>query len=48
MGKAYQVNSPVTFNGKPIGPEEFFNQIVEALGVTTDRGSKGRLRKMEN
>ncbi len=26
------LNNPVTFNGQPIGPEEFLNQMVEALG----------------
>ena len=34
--------------GKPIGSEEFFVQMVEALGITADRGPKGRLRKMES
>ncbi|MBU4509749.1 hypothetical protein KJ830_01745 [bacterium] len=28
-----QVNNPVTFNGKPIGSEEFLNQMFEALDV---------------
>jgi len=27
-----QVNNPVAFSGKPIGPEEFLNQMVEVLG----------------
>ncbi len=44
----YQVNNSVTFSGKPIGSEEFFNQIVEALGITIDRRSRGRSRKMES
>ncbi len=26
------LNNPVTFNGKPMGSEEFLNQMVEALG----------------
>jgi len=43
-----QVNNSVTFCGKPIGPEEFLNQIVETLGVIIDRCPKGRLRKMES
>ena len=44
----YQVNNPVTFCGKPIGSEEFLNQIVEALGIIVDRRPKGRLHKMES
>jgi len=36
----YQVNNSVPFSGKPIGSVEFFNQIVEALGVIIDRCSK--------
>jgi len=28
--------------------EEFFNQIVEALGIIVERYPKGRTRKMEN
>ena len=43
-----QVNNSVTFSGKPIGFEEFFNRMVEALGITIDRRPKGRPRKMEN
>jgi len=35
----------VAFSGKPIGPEEFLNQIVEALGNTIDRYFKGNLSK---
>jgi hypothetical protein len=42
----YQVNNSITFNGKPIGSEEFLNQMVEALGIIIDRRLKGRLRKM--
>ncbi len=38
----YQLNNSVTFSKKPMGPEEFLNQIVEALGITIDRRSKGR------
>jgi hypothetical protein len=28
-------------SGKSMGPEEFFNQMVEALGITIDRRPKG-------
>ena len=31
-----------------MGPEEFFNRMVEALGIIIDRRPKGRLRKSEN
>ena len=44
----YQVNNSVTFNGEPIGSEEFHNQIAEALGIIIDKRPKGRPRKMEN
>jgi len=44
----YQVNNSATFSGKPMGFEEFFNQMVEVLGITIDRHPKGRPRKMEN
>ena len=43
-----QVNNSVTFRGKPIESEEFFDQIVEALGIIIDRRPKGRLPKMKN
>ena len=43
-----QLNNSVTFGGKPIGPEEFLNRMVEALGITIDRRPKGKLRKSEN
>ncbi len=43
-----QVNNSVTFSKKPIGSEEFFNQIVEALGVIIDRRAKERPRKMKS
>jgi len=33
----WQVNNSVTFSGKPIGFEEFLNQIVEASGIIIDR-----------
>ena len=26
------LNNSVTFSGKPIGPEEFLNRMIEALG----------------
>jgi len=42
------VNNSVTFSGKPIGFEEFFNWMVEVLGIIIDRRPKGRPRKMEN
>jgi len=41
----YKVNNSVTFSRKPIGPEEFLIQMVEALGITIDRRPKGRLSK---
>ena len=44
----YQVNNLVTFSEKPMGSEEFFNQMVEALGITIDRYLKGRPLKREN
>jgi len=44
----YQFNNSVTFSGKPIiGPEKFLNRMVETLGITVDRRSNGRPRKME-
>ena len=42
------LNNLVTFIGKPIGPEEFLNQMVEVLGIIIDRPSKGKPRKMES
>jgi len=44
----YQLNIPVTFSKKPIGTEEFLNQMAEASGIIIDRLPKGRLRKMES
>jgi len=44
----YQVNNSVIFSGKPIGSEEFLNQMAEALGITIDGRPKGRTRKMES
>ena len=43
----HQVNNSVTFSEKPIGFEEFLNQMVEALGIIIDRCPKERPRKME-
>jgi len=44
----YQVNNSVTFSEKPMGHEEFLNQMVEALGIFIYRRPKGRPRKMES
>ncbi len=44
----YQVNNPVTFCRKPMGSEEFLNQMVKTLGITVDRRLQGRPRKMES
>ena len=44
----YQVNNSVTFSRKPIGSEEFLNQMVETLGIIIDRRPKGRPRKSES
>ncbi len=43
-----QNNDSVTFRGKPIGSEEFLNQMVGALDIIIDRRPKGRPRKMDN
>jgi len=43
-----QLNNSITFIGKPIAPEEYFNRIVEALGIIIDRRPKGILRKMKS
>jgi len=42
------LNNSLSFSGKPKGFEEFFNQMIEALGINVDRRPKGRPRKMEN
>ena len=42
-----QLNNSTTFYGKPIGPEAFLIQIVDALGIIIDRRPKGRPRKRE-
>jgi len=44
----YQINISVIFSRKPIGSEEFFNQMVETLGITVDRRPKGRPRKRDS
>ena len=31
-----------------MGPEEFFNQMIETLGIIIDRRPKERLRKMDS
>jgi len=41
------LNNSVTFSRKPMGSEEFLNQMVEVLGIIIDRRLKGRLRKRE-
>jgi len=38
--KVYQVNNSVIFSAKPIGSEEFLNQMVEVLGIIIDRRPK--------
>jgi hypothetical protein len=43
----YQVNNPVVFSGKLMGFEEFFNRMVEVLGIIIDRCLKGRPCKRE-
>ena len=43
-----QLNNSLTFRVKPIGSEEFLNQMVTALGIIIDRRPKGRLRKKES
>ncbi len=48
IGKVCQVNNSVTFSGKPIGSEEFFNQMIETLGIIIGKLPKGRSRKMES
>jgi len=45
IGKVYQLNNSDTFSGKPIGPEEFLNQIVEVLGIIIGKCPKERLCK---
>ena len=40
MWKVCQVNNSVTFSRKPIGFEEFLNQMVVALDIILDRRPK--------
>jgi len=44
-GRLLMLNNAITFSGQPIGFEEFFNRMVETLGITIDRRPKGRPRK---
>ena len=44
----YQVNNSVTFSVKPIGSEEFLNQMIEALDIIIDRRPKGKPSKRES
>jgi hypothetical protein len=44
----YQENNSVIFSGKPIGSEEFLDQMVEALGIIIDRCLKVKPCKMES
>jgi len=37
-----------TVSGKPIGTEEFLNQMVDTLGITINTRPKGRPRKKKN
>ena len=43
-----QVNNSINFSRKPIGPEEFLIQMVEALGIIIDRSPKGRPGKLKH
>jgi len=43
-----QVNNSLTLSGKPIGPGESLNRMIETLGITVDRRPKGKPRKMES
>jgi len=42
-----QLNNLVAFSGKPMGSEEFLNQMVEALDIIIDRHPKERPHKMK-
>jgi len=49
VGKGCQVNNSVTFSKKPIGSEEFINQMAEASGIIIiDRRPKKSPRKKDN
>ena len=41
----YKVNDSVSLSKKPIGSEEFLNQMIEALGIIIDRHPKERTFK---
>jgi len=38
----------VTFSGRPIGSEEFLNQMIKVLDIIIDRRLKERICKMES
>ena len=42
------LNNSVSFSGKPMGSEEFLNQMVEALDIIIYKHPKGRPRKIES
>jgi hypothetical protein len=42
------LSNSVTFGRKPIGPEEFFNQRFEDLGIIIEERPKGGPRKIES
>jgi len=44
----YQINNSITFSVKSIGPEEYFNRVIEALDIIRDRSPKGKSLKREN
>lgn len=44
----YQVNNSVIFSGKSIGPEEYFNRMIEALDIIIDRPPRGKPLKRKN
>ena len=49
QGKGCQFNNSVTFSGKSImGSEDLLNRMVEDLGISIDRGPKGRTCKRGN
>ena len=48
IGKVCQVHNSVIFSEKHIEHEEFFNQMVEALGIIIDRHPRGKPHKRES
>ena len=42
------LNNSIIFSGKPIGSEEFLNQMVETLGTIVDRRPKEKPRELES